>query len=162
MVDTGPYEFPCDSFDMNCDRRVDALDTEPFLDLLFHGGVPCNTCTGDGDIDAGNLEGFLNCLFLGAGPAFVSPCRRRVVPGKVERSRSMAAFGRRARFPFGDGTWTAQFHRVRDTFAGPEGAEEASEASRLHASRASPAPSGRRFPTDCVTHAVSYVRGCGA
>ncbi len=52
---------------MNCDGAVNAFDIEPFLDLLFGGGVPCNTCTGDtngdGRIDAFDIEPFLNCLF---------------------------------------------------------------------------------------------------
>ena len=58
---------PCDPCDMNCDGGVDALDIEPFLDLLFGGGQPCNTCTGDvngdGSIDALDIEPFLECLF---------------------------------------------------------------------------------------------------
>ena len=57
----------CDPCDMNCDGLVDALDIEPFIDLLFHGGVPCGTCAGDtngdGNIDAADIEGFINCLF---------------------------------------------------------------------------------------------------
>ncbi len=58
---------PCDPCDMNCDGDVNAIDIEPFLDLLFSGGMPCNTCTGDvngdGSIDALDIEPFLNCLF---------------------------------------------------------------------------------------------------
>ena len=58
---------PCDPCDMNCDGDVSALDIEPFLDLLFGGANPCNTCTGDvngdGSIDALDIEPFLNCLF---------------------------------------------------------------------------------------------------
>ncbi len=58
---------PCDSCDMNCDGGIDALDIEPLLDLLFAGGQPCNTCTGDvngdGSIDALDIEPFLECLF---------------------------------------------------------------------------------------------------
>ena len=58
---------PCDPCDMNCDGGIDALDIEPFLDLLFGGGQPCNTCTGDvngdGSIDALDIEPFLECLF---------------------------------------------------------------------------------------------------
>ncbi|MCZ6817849.1 MAG: hypothetical protein O7F76_14275 [Planctomycetota bacterium] len=57
----------CDPCDMNCDGVVDALDIEPFLDLLFGGGTPCDFCTGDvnGDmrIDAGDIQGFIECLF---------------------------------------------------------------------------------------------------
>ncbi len=58
---------PCDPCDMNCDGDVNAIDIEPFLDLLFGGGEPCDTCTGDvngdGSIDALDIEPFLNCLF---------------------------------------------------------------------------------------------------
>ncbi len=58
---------PCDPCDMNCDAEVNALDIEPFLDLLFGGGQPCAPCTGDanadGNIDALDIEPFLNCLF---------------------------------------------------------------------------------------------------
>ena len=43
------------------------FDIEPFLDLLFAGGEPCDTCSGDvngdGSIDALDIEPFLNCLF---------------------------------------------------------------------------------------------------
>ena len=57
----------CDACDMNCDGDVNALDIEPFLDLLFGGGRPCETCTGDvngdGSIDALDIEPFLDCLF---------------------------------------------------------------------------------------------------
>ena len=46
---------------------VNALDIEDFIDLLFNGGQPCNTCTGDtngdGSIDALDIEPFLECLF---------------------------------------------------------------------------------------------------
>ena len=55
---------PCD---MNCDGAINAFDIEPFLDLLFGGGDPCNTCTGDvngdGNVDAFDIEPFLACLF---------------------------------------------------------------------------------------------------
>ena len=55
---------PCD---MNCDGTIDASDIEPFIDILFGGATPCDTCTGDtnGDerVDAGDIEGFINCLF---------------------------------------------------------------------------------------------------
>ena len=57
----------CDPCDMSCDGGIDALDIEPFLDLLFGGGRPCNACTGDvngdGNIDASDIEPFLNWLF---------------------------------------------------------------------------------------------------
>ena len=57
----------CDPCDANCDGTVDAFDIEPFLDLLFGGGVPCDSCTGDangdGNIDAFDIEPFLNLLF---------------------------------------------------------------------------------------------------
>ena len=57
----------CDPCDMNCDGGIDALDIEPFLDLLFRGGQPCGPCTGDtngdGNIDALDIEPCLNCLF---------------------------------------------------------------------------------------------------
>ncbi len=60
-------ELPCDPCDMNCDGEVNAFDIEPFLDLLFGPGPPCNTCTGDvngdGVIDAFDIEPFLECLF---------------------------------------------------------------------------------------------------
>ena len=58
---------PCDPCDMNCDGEINAFDIEPFLDLLFNGGVPCNTCTGDvngdGIVSAFDIEGCINCLF---------------------------------------------------------------------------------------------------
>ena len=58
---------PCGPCDMNCDGDVNAFDIEPFLDLLFGGGVPCDTCTGDVDgngvINAFDIEPFLECLF---------------------------------------------------------------------------------------------------
>jgi hypothetical protein len=57
----------CDPCDMNCDGAINAFDIEPFLDLLFGPGPPCNTCTGDvngdGVIDAFDIEPFLECLF---------------------------------------------------------------------------------------------------
>ncbi|MCH7870606.1 MAG: hypothetical protein IID33_02795 [Planctomycetes bacterium] len=60
-------ESECQSCDMNCDGLIDATDIEPFIDLLFNGGVPCNECTGDvngdGVIDAGDIEPFIGCLF---------------------------------------------------------------------------------------------------
>ncbi|MCH7873294.1 MAG: hypothetical protein IID33_16485, partial [Planctomycetes bacterium] len=62
-----PDGCECDPCDMNCDGDVNALDIEPFLDLLFAGGEPCAPCTGDvngdGAIDALDIEPFLNCLF---------------------------------------------------------------------------------------------------
>ncbi len=58
---------PCDPCDMNCDGDLNALDIEPFLDLLFGGGEPCAACSGDvngdGSIDALDIEPFLECLF---------------------------------------------------------------------------------------------------
>ena len=55
---------PCD---MNCDGTVDATDIEFFIDILFNGAIPCDTCTGDtngdGRVDAADIEGFINCLF---------------------------------------------------------------------------------------------------
>jgi hypothetical protein len=58
---------PCDPCDMNCDGDINALDIEPFLALLFGGGVPCDTCTGDvtgnGVINRFDIEPFLWCLF---------------------------------------------------------------------------------------------------
>ena len=57
----------CEACDMNCDGAIDALDIEPFLNLLFGGGNPCGTCTGDvngdGRINASDIEPFLACLF---------------------------------------------------------------------------------------------------
>ena len=57
----------CDPCDMNCDGDVNAFDIEPFLDLLFGGGEPCSSCTGDtngdGAVDAFDIEPFLSCLF---------------------------------------------------------------------------------------------------
>ncbi len=59
--------FGCEPCDMNCDGDINALDIEDFIDLLFNGATPCNTCTGDtnddGNIDALDIEGFINCLF---------------------------------------------------------------------------------------------------
>ncbi len=52
---------------MNCDGAINAFDIDPFLDLLFNGGGPCDVCTGDtngdGHVDAFDIEPFLNCLF---------------------------------------------------------------------------------------------------
>ncbi len=61
----GDCDQPCD---MDCDGAVNALDIEPFLDLLFGPKPkPCNTCTGDtngdGMINALDIEPFLECLF---------------------------------------------------------------------------------------------------
>ena len=57
----------CEPCDMNCDGAINAFDIEPLLDLLFDGGVPCDTCTGDangdGNVDAFDIEPFLECLF---------------------------------------------------------------------------------------------------
>ena len=57
----------CDSCDMNCDGVVDAGDIEDFINILFNGQTPCDTCTGDtngdGSVDAGDIEGFIACLF---------------------------------------------------------------------------------------------------
>ena len=57
----------CDPCDMDCDGMVNAFDIEPFLDLLFGGGEPCDTCTGDVDgngvVNAFDIEPFLECLF---------------------------------------------------------------------------------------------------
>ena len=59
--------FACDPCDANCDGLVDAFDIEPFLDLLFGPGVPCNNCTGDvngdGLVNAFDIEPFLDLLF---------------------------------------------------------------------------------------------------
>ena len=58
---------PCDACDMDCDGEINAFDIEPFLDLLFGGGIPCNFCTGetngDGVVNAFDIEPFLECLF---------------------------------------------------------------------------------------------------
>ncbi len=58
---------PCDPCDMNCDGQVNAFDIRPFLDILFHGGVPCDDCTGDtngdGTINAFDIRPFIDCLF---------------------------------------------------------------------------------------------------
>jgi hypothetical protein len=64
----GCPDSACDPCDMNCDTQVNALDIEPFLDLLFGPNPkPCDTCTGDvnadGSIDALDIEPFLECLF---------------------------------------------------------------------------------------------------
>lgn len=57
----------CDPCDINCDGDISAFDIEPFLELLFNGEIPCDTCTGDinrdGRIDAFDIEPFLTCLF---------------------------------------------------------------------------------------------------
>ena len=69
IVDMGAYEFQgsCDPCEMNCDGTVDASDIEFFIDILFNGAMPCDTCTGDtnghGNVDAGDIEGFIACLF---------------------------------------------------------------------------------------------------
>ena len=65
---SGTNSPPCDPCDMNCDGDVNALDIEPFLELLFGPNpMPCDTCTGDvngdGSIDALDIEPFLECLF---------------------------------------------------------------------------------------------------
>ena len=58
---------PCEPCDMDCDGQVNAFDIEPFLDLLFGPGEPCDACTGDvdgnGEINAFDIEPFLQCLF---------------------------------------------------------------------------------------------------
>ena len=64
----GCPDSACDPCDMNCDGDVNALDIEPFLDLLFGPNPqPCGTCTGDvngdGRIDALDIEPLLDCLF---------------------------------------------------------------------------------------------------
>ena len=52
---------------LNCDGEVDALDIEPFLEMLFGDRERCFICTGDanddGLIDAFDIEQFMNCLF---------------------------------------------------------------------------------------------------
>ena len=48
---------PCDPCDMNCDGDINAFDIEPFLDLLFGGADPCAPCTGDANSD-GNVDAF--------------------------------------------------------------------------------------------------------
>ncbi len=67
MIQMFEPESSCDPCDMNCDGDVSAFDIEPFLDLLFRGGEPCDDCTGDvngdGVIDAFDIEPFLQCLF---------------------------------------------------------------------------------------------------
>ena len=64
VTDDPVCDAPCD---MNCDGTVDASDIEPFIDILFNGATPCDSCTGDtngdGTVDAGDIEGFINCLF---------------------------------------------------------------------------------------------------
>ena len=47
----------CEPCDMNCDGDINAFDIEPFLDLLFGGGTPCALCTGDVNGD-GNVDAF--------------------------------------------------------------------------------------------------------
>ena len=42
---------------MNCDGDINAFDIEPFLDLLFESGKPCAACTGDVNGD-GNIDAF--------------------------------------------------------------------------------------------------------
>lgn len=44
-----PDECECDPCDTDCDGDVDAFDIEPFLELLFGGGQPCGICSGDVD-----------------------------------------------------------------------------------------------------------------
>ena len=56
---------PCDT---NCDGAIDALDIEPFLDLLFAPHpAPCSVgagdINGDGVVNALDIELFLDCLF---------------------------------------------------------------------------------------------------
>ena len=52
---------------MNCDGTVDPLDIDFFIDVLFNGATPCDICAGDtngdGNVDAGDIEGFIGCLF---------------------------------------------------------------------------------------------------
>ena len=56
IVDMGAYEFQaCDPCDMNCDGDVNALDIEFFIDILFNGATPCAVCTGDTNGD-GNID----------------------------------------------------------------------------------------------------------
>jgi hypothetical protein len=42
---------------MNCDGEINAFDIEPFLDLLFGGATPCGDCTGDAKAD-GTIDAF--------------------------------------------------------------------------------------------------------
>ena len=48
---------PCNACDMNCDGDVNAFDIESFLELLFGGGEPCQACTGDVNGD-GQIDAF--------------------------------------------------------------------------------------------------------
>ena len=63
----GSTSSTCDSCDMNCDGVVNAVDIEDFINILFNGQIPCDTCTGDtngdGFVDAADIEGFIACLF---------------------------------------------------------------------------------------------------
>ena len=73
----GQCTEPCDT---DCDGSVNALDIEPFLNILFGDAEPCRSCAGDangdGVVDAFDIEFFLACLFPpgtpdpGVGPPF--------------------------------------------------------------------------------------------
>ncbi len=52
---TGGDSPPCDPCHMNCDGDINALDIENFIDLLFNGATPCAPCTGDTNAD-GNID----------------------------------------------------------------------------------------------------------
>jgi hypothetical protein len=62
VVDCGVTCEPCDA---NCDGVVDALDIEPFINILTNGGG-CSPCAADADgngvVDAFDIEPFINCL----------------------------------------------------------------------------------------------------
>ncbi len=57
----------CDPCDADCSGNLDGFDIQPFLELLFNGAEPCDTCTGDvngdGNVDALDIEPFIECLF---------------------------------------------------------------------------------------------------
>jgi hypothetical protein len=43
----GIKEQGCDPCDANCDSDVNAFDIEPFIDVVFNGAQPCGLCACD-------------------------------------------------------------------------------------------------------------------
>jgi hypothetical protein len=57
---------PCD---INCDGAINAIDIEPFVDLLLQGTSGCAPCVGDinrdGAVNSLDIDGFIECLIGG-------------------------------------------------------------------------------------------------